>query len=62
MNEIAQAKAKVRLRNWWIMYQSKAESGQKVSQWCAENSVNPRHSITGCKSSERNPCDRKSTK
>lgn len=42
MNEIAQAKAQVRLRNWRVMYQSYVESGQKVSQWCAENSVNPK--------------------
>ena len=42
MNEIAQEKTQIRLRNWQVMYQSYVESGQTVSQWCAENSVKPK--------------------
>ena len=42
MNEIAQAKTQIRLRNWQVMYQSYVESGQTVSRWCAENSVKPK--------------------
>ncbi|MGN0492389.1 MAG: IS66 family insertion sequence element accessory protein TnpA [Acutalibacteraceae bacterium] len=37
MNEIAQAKAQIRLQNWQLMYSEYASSGLTVKEWCENN-------------------------
>ena len=37
MNEIAQAKAQVKLQNWQQMYGEYASSGLTVKEWCENN-------------------------
>ena len=39
MNEIAQAKAQVRLQNWQMMYSEYANSGMTVKEWCENNNL-----------------------
>ena len=40
MNEIANIKQDVKLRQWTEMIQQRKESGLTVSQWCEMNGVN----------------------
>lgn len=39
MNEIAQAKAQIRLKNWQMMYNEYANSGMTVKEWCESNNL-----------------------
>ena len=39
MNDIAQAKAQVRLQNWQMMYSEYANSGMTVKDWCENNNL-----------------------
>ena len=39
MNEIAQAKAQIRLKNWQMMYSEYANSGMTVKEWCESNNL-----------------------
>ena len=39
MDEIAEAKKQLELRNWQMMYSEYQASGQTVRQWCAEQNL-----------------------